>query len=502
MVRNPMQILLSILVLILPGAAAAAAQQKAPPRRGSAVTQQTPSARPATAAPQEQPPAFDLTKLSVEATDWLAGLLRIDTSNPPGNELAAAKYLADILTRENIPAEIFESAPGRGILVARLSSGPVPDPSRALLLLGHLDVVGVQKEKWTVDPFGGATKDGYLYARGAIDDKGPLVANLAVLVALKRAQARLNRDVILLAEADEEEGGEYGIQFALQKYWDKIAAGYAINEEGRVIVKNGKVQFVGIQASEKISVNVDVIATGTSGHASIPRKDNAIVHVAAAIAKIGEYTAPLQLNTVTRSYFEQLSKVQDEETAKWMRALETPDRAEHAARWLSEANPVWNSMLHDTIAPTIFQAGFRSNVVPSEAKAVLNVRLLPGNLIDPLVEKLRALVNDPQVRFQVEPGLRGAAPSSSLDSELFKTIKAVAAKEFPEAVTVTMMSTGATDSAPLRLRSVQAYGLVPFPLTEDDYRRMHADDERIPVESFHKGIEFLYRIVTDFAAAK
>ena len=500
MVRNPTRILLLILVL-MPGAAGAAAQQKAPPRRGSAVTQQ-PANRPGTTAAQEQPPAFDLTKVSVEATDWLVGLLRIDTSNPPGNELAAAKYVADILTRENIPADVFETAPGRGILIARLSSGPVPDPSRALLLLGHLDVVGVQKEKWTVDPFGGVTKDGYLYGRGAIDDKGPLVANLAVLVALKRAQVRLSRDVILLAEADEEEGGEYGIQFAIQKYWDKIAAGYAINEEGRVIVKNGKVQFVAIQANEKIAVDVDVTATGTSGHASIPRKDNPIVHVAAAIAKIGEYAAPVQLNTVTHSYFEQLSKVEDEETGKWMRALETPDRAEHAARWLSERNPVWNSMLHDTIAPTIFQAGFRSNVVPSEAKAVLNVRLLPGNLIDPLVEKLRSLVNDPQVRFQVEPGLRGAAPSSSLDSELFKTIAAVAAKEFPEAVTVPMMSTGATDSAPLRLRNVQAYGLVPFPLTEDDYRRMHADDERIPVESFHKGIEFLYRIVTDFAAAK
>jgi acetylornithine deacetylase/succinyl-diaminopimelate desuccinylase-like protein len=254
--------------------------------------------------------------------------------------------------------------------------------------------------------------------------------------------------------------------------------------------------------SEKIPVNVDVIAAGTSGHASIPGKDNAIVHLAAAVAKIGEYSAPMQLTTVTRTYFDQLSKVENEETGKWMRALQTPDRADHAARWLSEANPVWNSMLRDTIAPTIFQAGFRSNVVPSEAKAVLNVRLLPGNLADPLVEKLKSIVNDPQVRLQIEPGSRGAAPSSSLDGELFKTIETVTAKEFPGAITMPMMSTGATDSAPLRLHNVQAYGLVPFPLTADDFRGMHADDERIPVESFHKGIEFLHRIVTEFAAAK
>lgn len=451
---------------------------------------------------QPQTQALDLSKLEVEATDWLTGILRIDTSNPPGNELAAAKYLADILQREGIPSEIYESAPGRGILVARLNAGVFPDPSRALLLMAHLDVVGVQKEKWTVDPFGGVTKDGYIYGRGAMDDKGPLIANVAVFVALKRAQVRLSRDVILLAEADEEQSGQFGIQFAIQKYWDKIAAAYAINEEGRVVVQNGKVQFVGVQTTEKSSANVNVIATGTSGHGSVPRKDNPIVHLAAAIAKIGTYPTPTQLTAITRPYFEGLAKVEDQETSKWMRALETPDRGEHAARWLSDANPVWNSMLRDTIAPTIFQAGFRSNVVPSEARATLNIRLIPGNLIGPLVEKLRQLVDDPQIRFEVQPGAMGSAPSSSMDSELFHLIEQETAKEFPDAVTVPMMSTGATDSAPLRLRQVQAYGLVPFPLTNEDILRMHADDERIPLESFHKGIDFLYHIVSGFVVAK
>jgi acetylornithine deacetylase/succinyl-diaminopimelate desuccinylase-like protein len=411
----------------------------------------------------QEPPKPDLTKVADEAVGWLTDLLRLDTTNPPGNELAACRYLAGILELEGIPAEVLESAPGRGVVIARLKASAVPDPSRALLLLGHVDVVGVQKEKWSVDPFGGVSKDGFLYGRGAIDDKGMVVANLAALVSLKRSGARLDRDVIFLAEGDEEQGGEYGIEFAINKYWDKIAAAFAINEGGRVTVKDAKVQYVGIQASEKIPVNVAVIATGPSGHASMPRKDNPVVHLAAAIAKIGAYQPPARPSTIARRYFEQLAKVEDPETAKWMRALETGDRIDHAARWLSEASPMWNSMLRDSIAPTILRAGIRSNVVPSEARATLNVRLLPGDSIEALVEELKKLVNDPQIRFEVEQASRQPAPPSPLDSDLYRTIERVTASVFPNAMVLPFLSTGATDSAQLRLRNVQAYGLLPFP---------------------------------------
>src|SRR5215472_9834955 len=243
------------------------------------------SAGPAGA--QQPPPGPDLVKISEEAVGWLADLIRINTVNPPGNELAAAQYLAGLLEHEGIHAEVLESAPGRGVVVARLQSSVVPDPSRSLLLMGHLDVVGVQKEKWSVDPFGAVAKDGYLYGRGALDDKGMVIANLAVLVALKRSGAHLNRDLIFLAEGDEEQSGEYGIEFIIKKHWEKIAAGFALNEGGRVQAKNGKVEYVAVQASEKIPVNVEVIATGPSGHGSLPRKDNPVVHLAAAVAKIG-----------------------------------------------------------------------------------------------------------------------------------------------------------------------------------------------------------------------
>jgi acetylornithine deacetylase/succinyl-diaminopimelate desuccinylase-like protein len=483
-----------ILALFLLCCLSSAAQTRS---RSNVVPPQTP--HPQQPAP---PPATDLSKLEIEAIGWLQGLLRINTSNPPGNELAAAKYLADILEKEGIHAEIFETSPGRGFLVARLSSSAVPDPSRALLLMGHLDVVGVEKNKWTVDPFGGVIKDGYLYGRGAIDDKGMTVANVAVLIALKRASARLNRDLILLAEGDEEAGGQLGMKVAVDKHWDKIAAGYAINELGRNVLQDGKGKYLGVQVSEKVATYVNVIATGTPGHASMPQKDNAVVHLAAAIAKIGAYEAPVQLNSVTRAYFEGMAPLQDEETSKWIRALESADRAEHAARLISNANPEWNAMLRDTVAPTMLQAGVRANVIPSEARGVLNIRLLPGDLLNPLLGKLKDLVNDPDVRFEVEPDGAETAPSSSSNSDLYAAIARAAVQEFPRTTVLPMMSTVATDSVPLRLRNVQAYGLFLFPITDADYRRMHADDERIPLDSFRQGIEFLDKIVNDFAVAK
>jgi acetylornithine deacetylase/succinyl-diaminopimelate desuccinylase-like protein len=249
-------------------------------------------------------------------------------------------------------------------------------------------------------------------------------------------------------------------------------------------------------------VNVDVIATGTSGHASIPRKDNPVAHLAVAIGKIGTYEAPVQFNSVTRGYFEGIAPLEDDETGKWLQALESPDRADHAARWVSNTNPIWNAMLRDTATPTMLQAGIRQNVVPSEARGVLNIRLLPGNQLDPLIGKLKQLVNDPQIRFETQPNGGEAAPSSSLETDLYATIKTVSAQEFAGAPVVPYMSTGATDSARLRMRNVQAYGLDPFPLTEDDLMRMHADDERIPIDSFRKGIQFYFAVVTAFAVAK
>lgn len=460
---------------------------------------------PSTAMPTVQPtrsPTGDTTALAKEAEGWLADLIRIDTTNPPGNEQAAAKYIAGILTKEGLTPEFLDLAPGRSALVARLRSAAMPDPSKALLLVAHMDVVGVDKSKWTVDPFGAVIKDGYMYGRGSVDDKGMLAANLAAFIALKRSNAHINRDVIFLATADEEQGGEASIKMLIAKYWDKFAAGFALNEGGRIVLKNGKVEYIAVQASEKVPVDVTVIARGPSGHASVPTKDNAVVHLATAISKIGAYTAPARFTTIVRRYFEQLAPLEDDELAKWIRSLDTPDRGEHAQRVVSDSNPLWNSMLRDTIAPTMLNAGVRANVIPSEARATLNVRLLPGDTIDVLLADLTKTVNDPAIRFEVQPDAGLAAPPSSLESDFYAIIAKSASQEFSGAPVLPFLSAGATDSAQLRLHNVQAYGVSPFPMTDEDSRRMHADDERIPLASFEKGVDFLARIVTEFAASR
>jgi len=440
--------------------------------------------------------------LAREAQDWLVELVKINTTNPPGNEQAAAKYIASILTKEGITPEFLEVAPGRSALVARLRSSAVADPSKALLLVAHMDVVGVDKSKWTVDPFGGVIKDGYLYGRGSIDDKGMLVANLAAFIALKRGNVHLNRDVIFLATTDEEQFGEASLKILIAKYWDKFAAGFAINEGGKVVLKNGKVQYVAIQAAEKVPVDVSVIAKGPSGHSSVPTKDNPVVHLAAAVAKIGAYTAPVHLTSITRRYFEGLAAIEDDEIGKWMRVIDAPDRGEHAQRMLSDVNPMWNSMMRDTVAPTILQAGVRANVIPSEARAVVNIRLLPGDTADVVVGDLRKLVNDPAVTLEIQPDAGLAAPNSALDTQLYTTMVKVSAQEFGGAPVLPFMSTGATDSAQLRLHSVQAYGLRPFPVAAEDDRRVHGDDERLPLAGFAKGVDLMTRIVAEFSVTK
>ena len=447
-------------------------------------------------------PVADTSQLSRDALVWLAQLIQINTTNPPGNEQAAAKYVAGVLEKEGIAAELLEVAPGRSAVVARLRSSAISDPARALLLVAHLDVVGAERARWSVDPFGGVMKDGYIYGRGALDDKAMLAANLAVMVALKRSNARLNRDVIFLATDDEEGGGEASIRTLIAKNWDKFAAGYALNEGGEVVAKGGKTQYIAVQASEKVSVNVAVIAKGLSGHASIPTKDNAVVHLSAAVAKIGTYSAPVHFTTVVRRYFESLAAVSDDEIAKWMRSLESADRGEHAQRVISDANPQWGSMMRDSVAPTMLSAGVRPNVIPGEARAMLNIRLLPGDTIDVLIGALTKLVNDPQVRFEIQPNAGLAAPTSSLESDLYAAITKVANQEFPGAPVLPYQSTWATDSSQLRLHNVQAYGLWPFPVTDEDLARMHGDDERLAVASFNKGIEVLLHIVSEFSVAR
>jgi acetylornithine deacetylase/succinyl-diaminopimelate desuccinylase-like protein len=452
-------------------------------------------------AAQSRPASPDFAAARDEVAQTLSALVKIDTSNPPGNETKAATLIKEMLDKEGIPSELFEAQPGRANLVARLKGSGAKKP---ILLMGHTDVVGVERDKWTFDPFGGTIKDGYVYGRGSSDDKGMTSACLEVFLLLHRLKVPLQRDVIFLAEADEEAGGGSGINYMVQNHWDKIESEFALNEGGTIHEKDGKVQYVGVATTEKVPRGMTVRAKGTSGHGSMPRLDNPITHLAAAIAKIGNWQPPMRLNETTRAFFQRLAKVSPPEEAKLFLALEDPKATAAAQETLRSTNITYNSMLRTSVVPTIIKGGFRSNVIPADAEATLDVRALPDEDIPKLIETLKQLVNDPAITIERTSGAaagRPAPPPSGLQTDMFHALESAQAKVFPGVVTVPIMLTGATDSAQLRVKGVQAYGLGSV-ASDRERGAVHGNDERLSVEGLGKFVQLMYNAVTDVAAAR
>ena len=429
-----------------------------------------------------------------EALAILRGLIRIDTSN--GNETAAAQYLQSVLAKEGIASEIYELEPGRGNLVARLKGS---GKQRPLLLMGHTDVVQVERDKWTVDPFAAEVKDGYIYGRGASDDKGMTAVCAAILLQLKRRNIALDRDVIFLAEAGEEAQPRVGIEFMVEQHWDKIAAEFALNEGGWIYKQpDGSLQYVGVSTTEKVPRRFWLRARGSSGHGSMPRMDNAITHLAAAVAKLGQWQAPLRLNDTTREFFRRLAEIAPPEEAALFRDLEEPSVQERLRR----DKPFYNSMLRTSIAPTIIRGGFRVNVVPSEAEAQLDIRMHPDEDLTQFTEMMRKIVADPAVELAPPQGrLRPITPPSRLDTDMFQALERAQHKVFPGLVTLPVMLTGATDSSQIRAKGVQAYGVGSI-ANDDDRSRIHGNDERLSVNGLGQFFEYLFTAVTDIAGAK
>src|SRR5436309_5133140 len=389
-----------------------------------------------TSALAQQSP--DFTAAQTESVKFLGDLVKIDTSNPPGNETSAAEYIKGVLAAEGISAQIFESAPGRGNLVARLKGNGKKKP---LLLMGHLDVVGVERDKWTVDPFAAIVKEGYLYGRGSHDDKGMDAANLEVFLLLHRLKVPLDRDVVLLAEAGEEGTTEFGIDFMVANHWNDIDCEYAFNEGGGTAEENGTVQYVGVSTTEKVPRGLILKARGSSGHGSAPRLDNAITHLSAAVAKVGNWEAPMRLNETTRRFFQQIAKISPPDRAKIYQHVEDRD----AQQKLHETEPSYYSMLRTSLVPTIIKGGFRINVIPADAEATLDVRALPDENMDALKASLARLINDPAVEISSTPGnQRPATPPSGLDNDGFHALEKAQQKVFPGVQTIPIMQVGAT----------------------------------------------------------
>jgi acetylornithine deacetylase/succinyl-diaminopimelate desuccinylase-like protein len=443
-----------------------------------------------------QQPVPDFNAAQTEAVKFLGELVRIDTSNPPGNETRAAEYIKSELAGEGITAQIFESAPGRGNVVARLKGNGKKKP---LLLMGHLDVVGVERDKWTMDPFAASIKDGYLYGRGSIDDKSMDAANLEVFLLLHRQKIPLDRDVILLAEAGEEGTTQFGIDFMIAKHWDEIACEYALNEGGEVVEESGKVQYVAISTTQKVPRGFSLVAHGTSGHGSAPRLDNAIAHLAAAVERVDRWQAPMRLNVTTRRFFQQMAKISSPEKAPLYAHVEDPA----VQQKLLATQPSYYSMLRTSLVPTIIKGGFRSNVIPAEAEARFDVRALPDENMDALKAELTRLINDPAISFVDAENVnqRPATPPSGLDTDAFHALERAQQKVFPGVPTIPVMQVGATDSAQLRAKGVQAYDIGTL-MSADDLKRVHGNDERIQVAGFGQFVQFLYTATVEIAGAK
>ena len=440
----------------------------------------------------------DWPQVEAETLQHFQALLRIDTSDPPGHEAPAVEYLKSVLEREGIETQALALDPKRPNLVARLRGNGTKRP---LLIMGHTDVVNVDPAKWTHPPFAAERADGYVYGRGAIDDKDNVTAGLMTMLLLKRARMPLARDVIFLAESGEEGSVRFGIQFMTENHWPQIDAEYCLAEGGGVIRAGGRVEYATVATTEKVAIGLRLVANGPSGHGSVPLRGNAIAHLSQAIAKVSAWRTPMRLNETTRAFFERIATLSSaEETARY-RALLSGNGADAAQEYLAVNVPSLYSTLRTSISPNMIQGGYRLNVIPSQAEATLDVRMLPDEDRAKFIEQMRQVIDDPQVQV-VDSGraARPAAKPSRLGTDVFKAIEAANQKIY-NTVTLPSMLTGATDMAFVRAKGADCYGIGPLTDREDGPKGFgaHSDQERILEKSLHDFVRFNWEVVTTVA---
>ncbi len=436
-----------------------------------------------------------------ETLSHLSDLVRIDTTNPPGQESLVVNYLRTVLESEGVETETYALDPHRANLVARIKGNGSKKP---ILIMGHTDVVGVQAEKWTEEPFSGLRKDGWVYGRGTLDDKDTVAAGMMVILMLKRYGVELDRDVIFLAEAGEEGTPDVGINFMVEKHWDAIAAEYCLAEGGGGILEDQGVKVVGVQTTEKMPRRATLVARGTAGHGSRPSVDNAVSAIARAVAKADAWQTEMRMNETTRTYFERLATISDPEDAFRYRNIENPDETEEIQQYFLENLPYYYSSLRTSVVPTIIDAGFRRNVIPSEARAVLDIRMLPDEDVEGFYAELAKVIDEPNVEIVPEEIYRPAAPPSGLDNEMFEALERVAADMYPDAIVLPSMSTGATDMAQIRAMGVPAYGIGPIRTQAElnSGNGAHSDNERVSEEAMIEFLQFMWEVVIDVAASR
>jgi acetylornithine deacetylase/succinyl-diaminopimelate desuccinylase-like protein len=448
-------------------------------------------------------PSLDWARIQAETMQHYQALLRLDTSDPPGHETIAVTYLQQVLEREGIPVQLFAAEPDRANLVARLKGN---GKKRPLLLMGHTDVVRVDPKKWTFPPFSATRDGGYVYGRGTIDDKDNVVASLMAMLLLKRNQVPLDRDVIFLAEAGEEAATRVGIEYMVRAHFPEIDAEYCLAESGSTTRVGGRVQFAQIQAAEKIPHTIELTASGTSGHGSVPRLDNPVVHLAAAVAALGTWKPPIRLTETTKEYFTRLTTFALPQDAARYRAVLNPESkaAADAVDYFAEHDPSKASMLRSSLSPTLLSGGLQVNVIPSEAKATIDVRLLPVENPAAFLELMRKVVNDPKVTIEYTgQNIRPDGKPARLDTEVFRAIESAIVRNY-DTTTIPAMSTGATDMAYLRQKGIECYGIGSATDLEDVAKGFasHSDQERLLETELHRFVRFNWDLVLDLVRAK
>jgi acetylornithine deacetylase/succinyl-diaminopimelate desuccinylase-like protein len=429
----------------------------------------------------------------------LSEVIRINTSNPPGRTQALADLLAPRFRAAGFTVEIFPTPDSAKVhFIARLKGD---GSKRPVLLAAHADVVGVEREKWTVDPFEGVIRDGHVYGRGAIDFKGGLAVFAMAVLRLAERKVPLARDVIFMAEADEE-GAPMNTSWLAKDHWSSMDAEFALNEGGWVIKnEDGRVRYVSISTADKSVASIVLTATGTSTHSSMPLPDNAIASLGAAVARLAAYEAPVQLTEESRQFFRTLGTTSTGDTSRWFRQLVDGTPAEvRSADSIISRDPLLHAIMRNTIAPVIINGGFRSNVIPGSAEATINLRLIPGTDPESMVTLVQQLVNDRRVTVK----LAGASPfpgspPSSLQTELYQTLAREAKAQWPTAEVTPYLFQAGTDAAAWRSRGVPVYGIYPYPITNDELRRMHGNDERVSVASLQQGTDMIYRTLVSVA---
>jgi acetylornithine deacetylase/succinyl-diaminopimelate desuccinylase-like protein len=429
-----------------------------------------------------------------EATRYLQDLIRIDTTNPPGNETRAAEYLAGVFKREGIEPTILESAPQRGNLVARIKGDGRAAP---LLLMAHLDVVPAEQQHWTHPPFGAEIADGFVWGRGALDTKQLVAMETMVMLLLAREKRALARDVIFMANADEEAGGRFGAAWMVKEHPDLIRAEFAISEGGGFGFEILGKRFYTVQTGEKGTARFVMRARGKPGHGAMPHRDNAVVILADAVTKLAAAELPLHVVPTVRAFVEGIAAQVGEPLGWAIRGLLDAKKCSAIKRLPidDEMKAMLHAMLHNTVSPTMLTAGSKINVIPSVAEARCDARLLPGQSAQDLRCELR-----PHLDGRVEIDFLDDSPGreSSADTPLFQTIRRVMARYEPRATILPYMVTGATDARHIAKLGVQVYGFAPIFAPMSEFARVHGHDERISIENLEFGTRVLYDVVSEF----